>query len=674
MRAITSLLTLALLSVLIGSCSEDITTPTQQQDDKQIRTYFISGSTDDDDPSNAPGIGGASKIKVNYDRLFFWQPGDHIWMYHDDDASTAQWVQDASSNVDEGKRGADFGFTQECRQNTYKVRYTGLINDKTANGQSEDEVVISANQTQDAPNVSDHIAYDGDCAVATATRIADENKFEFKLDHKAHILVFTPRVDRNEDPEMCYIKQIKITELDGKPLAGTYAFGDDGLDIPNVSNASSVVTLTPKTPGIFQLKKVKSVNDNACYVVIQPGQHRLKIEYEIGYGETWSVSWTGSAYSYTTAQEDVKTYTKYLPAGINEGASDSSVEPATGQVYSCNANDITRITHKLPYDGHNPEFSFEIPYAYYQWDARAWIFSEKEGHWNEDGSYVKNYLKGLNAESQTDGVDTQNKGYIPGEFESLHENWWYKWRCHRAGTDAGQYSCNDGLVASQDDDKISVDIPNANEMTWYIFNGDVHYDAETSWALKDFRGGEAAFRDGKAIFKGGLWILKKQYIDGFSSDHCVDIDGEQTEVNLTTTFPEEFTTSKYPNRFKKNPTKGRPDASVIERYFFLPLLGCFEVKKTSANAEYTAPAQYRFVAARAFYWTSTPYLWPGKTGYYDARSAYYFYYDMGYNYLCISASDHMSGGNNNRWQGYVANKRPEHWWLINDEASKQWFQ
>lgn len=672
MRAITSLLTLALLSVLIGSCSEDITTPTQQQDDKQIRTYFISGSTDDDDPSNAPGIGGASKIKVNYDRLFFWQPGDHIWMYYNDGPSTPQWVQDASSNVAEGKRGADFGFTQECTQNTYKVRYTGLANDKTANGQKVDKVVISANQTQDAPNVSDHIAYDGDCAVATATRIADENKFEFKLDHKAHILVFTPRVDLDRDPEMCYIKQIKITELDGKPLAGTYAFGDDGLDIPNVSNASSVVTFTPKTPGIFQLKKVKSVNDNACYVVIQPGQHRLKIEYTLGFGETWAPVWSGSSYSYTYTETPAKTYTKYLPAGVNGSNSDSNTEPATGQVYECKENDITRITHKLPFDGENVEFSFEIPFAYYQWDARGWLFyynsTEKWGWTGE-----KNFEKGLGSVSRTTGVSDFYAGYgysgQPNKYDNSSYVWYNssqvyshidRWRSYRYGTDQGMWSCADKYNSTSDVEKRNVFVPNANAMTWYIMNGDVYYDANTAWALKDFRGGEAVFRDGKAIFKGGLWIKKRDKITGFNTEESTESE------DLRATFPTTVQSGADTNPYRTNPTIGKPSDDVIDDYFFLPLLGYFDVTRHGSSAT-TGTAIYNFLGARARYWTSTPYLQTSSTSSHQ-RAAYYLSYDAAYNVLTLRAEP------DNRYQGYVANRRPEHWWNEADQDAQQWFQ
>ena len=674
MRAKNSLLTLAILSVFLGSCSDDITPTTTDKPNSNIKTYFRSGSKNSNDPSNTPGE-GPNKVRVSYDRLYSWMTNDHIWMYHE----TEGWVQNDWSNVWEEKPGADFGFSEECSLDEYKVRYTGRSYNEDSKYYSQNnynEVTIASEQKQNLPNVSDHIAEDGDCAVATAQRTG-ENEFIFGLKHKAHILVFTPRVNLNREPEMCYIKEIKITDLDGDTLAGTYAFNDNGLVMDEtVQNASSTVIFRPTTSSsLFQVKNVTSAKHNASYVVIQPGKHRLKIEYTIGYGETWAVEWKNNTYVYNTKAENYKTYTKYLPAGTKDGASDSNVESAEESYYSFEPGAISRISHKLPYDGYDVEFAFEIPYAYYQWDARAWIFSEHEGHWNESGTYEKNYIKGLNQISQTNGVDCQNKGFIENAYVNNGEEWYWKWRCHRAGTDEGQYSCNHTYKnegESIDEDKMNVSIPNVNEMTWYMMHGDVHYDKDTEWGLQDFRGGEATFRDGKAIFKGGLWILRREYIAGFSAEEAVDNTGSSAG-DLTQTFPEEFMYNKNPARWKKNPKKGKPAESEIHKYFFLPLLGCFEVKKYSADTEYVAPAQYRFVAARAFYWTSTPYIWEEKEGL-DARSAYYFYYDMGYNYMSISAADHVQGLNNNRWQGYVANKRPEHWWIKDNLTSRQWFQ
>ena len=80
----------------------------------------------------------------------------------------------------------------------------------------------------------------------------------------------------------------------------------------------------------------------------------------------------------------------------------------------------------------------------------------------------------------------------------------------------------------------SLKAPTAAQMSKYVHNGDPHWDNTTKWKDKD-----------GVVRTGGMWFLKKQYIDGFDT---------ATQINAFNT-----------------PHKGKP--ADTSRYFFLPASG-----------------------------------------------------------------------------------------------------
>ena len=87
------------------------------------------------------------------------------------------------------------------------------------------------------------------------------------------------------------------------------------------------------------------------------------------------------------------------------------------------------------------------------------------------------------------------------------------------------------------------DLPNINEVAWYIKKGDPHWDDKTAWSF------------GGHLYTGGVWFKKKDLIPGFSN----------------TTTPDGITISNN-NDVKAVPTLGKPDNAERD-YFFLPALG-----------------------------------------------------------------------------------------------------
>ena len=92
-------------------------------------------------------------------------------------------------------------------------------------------------------------------------------------------------------------------------------------------------------------------------------------------------------------------------------------------------------------------------------------------------------------------------------------------------------------------------LPNANEMTWYAMKGDPRWDTDKIWTMMGH------------LYKGGMWLKKKAYISGFSTEHGYDgtTDFRVSPANVSNT--------------SLNP--GLPSASDANKYFFLPATGFY---------------------------------------------------------------------------------------------------
>ena len=112
-------------------------------------------------------------------------------------------------------------------------------------------------------------------------------------------------------------------------------------------------------------------------------------------------------------------------------------------------------------------------------------------------------------------------------------------------------------------------LPNANELSWYVMKGDPHYDGE-----------QVVIADNKRYFQGGIWFLKKAYIEGFSKDHGYDNSVYYRNINTCENIP----------------TKGAPAADQIHKYFFLPFFYSYKTDGRFLDYSYE----------EGNYWSSTP--------------------------------------------------------------------
>ena len=196
--------------------------------------------------------------------------------------------------------------------------------------------------------------------------------------------------------------------------------------------------------------------------------------------------------------------------------------------------------------------------------------SEEFYMWDATENY--NYWKGYESEQQFLGL-SEYLGQTPSTHyaQNNSDQRWF----HEGGATSpitATASCKDCL--------------NANELFWYVFRGDPHWDFDQVWSIK-----------GK-VFKGGLWIKKKaailrdnsdlsawrfenRYPDRYGVDR--DLRTENVEIGMNYVWG---SADPVPN---------------ITDYFFLPFIGFYR------NGRLEGPMGYS-----AQYWSSTSV---GKTPY-----------------------------------------------------------
>ena len=153
----------------VSCANEDVAQNPNNTDNDKNLTTFSTGN-----PS--------TRTTMESNGKFFWEAGDKIWV-QDDDSTWRQSSNAPTEKTDNFKFKVPGKFTQGS---TYKVYYPGK------NG-NQNQVTISANQSQSVPNTTAHFGASGDCGMADAAWSNTKNGFEFSLDHKAAYLLLLPR-------------------------------------------------------------------------------------------------------------------------------------------------------------------------------------------------------------------------------------------------------------------------------------------------------------------------------------------------------------------------------------------------------------------------------------------------------------------------------------------------
>ena len=184
-----------------------------------------------------------------------------------------------------------------------------------------------------------------------------------------------------------------------------------------------------------------------------------------------------------------------------------------------NIGGATKIGHKLGVESYSTDL-------FYTWDA------------------VNPYWYGVSSENIPNFMGASHNDYPTDGDE---RNRWYNNSIVVDGKYTTQYSCKD--------------LPNINAMSWYITYGDPRWERSYPWFYKG--------NGGSHIYTYGAWLLKWDNIpgkpDGDKANCPYDTGG--VDRRLTSSAGKEYSTSS-----SQYTTGGRPSATEIDNYFFLPAM------------------------------------------------------------------------------------------------------
>ena len=249
------------IAMVFASCAnEDVAQPPtnpNDNNDKNLTTFVAGDET-------------KTRTSMDYNSgNFYWEAGDYIYVKDDDGvlrkSSNAPTQKVASFRYRvPGKFGASA---------SYKVYYLG----KNSNGS---QVTISANQTQTAPDNTEHFGTAGDYGTATATGAVGGSIFSFQLEHQPAYLVFQPYTS-NTILQSCYLTKVEVSS--DNDIAETYTVNTSTGALTGSAGSKQIVLTTSgssSNPNGFPLtNSAANVTTNGAYMVIKPGTHTLRVRY-----------------------------------------------------------------------------------------------------------------------------------------------------------------------------------------------------------------------------------------------------------------------------------------------------------------------------------------------------------------------------------------------------------
>ena len=288
------------IALAFASCAnEDVPlnpTNPKEDNDKNLTT-FVAGDE------------AKTRTSLDYNSSdFSWEAGDYIYV-KDDDGELQKSTNAPTSKVAAFKYMVPGKFTAHS---SYKVYYLG----KNSWGNS---VTISTEQSQTAPDNTEHFGTAGDYGTATANKVTGKNQFEFVLEHQPAYLVFQPYTS-NTILQSCYLTKVEVTS--DNDIAETYTVNTSTGALTGSAGGKQIVLTTSGSstnPNGFPLSNSSaSVNTNGAYMVIKPGTHTLKVRYWVRDVATYvegtitktysSTAYASNTYYDMTANLNVKNY------------------------------------------------------------------------------------------------------------------------------------------------------------------------------------------------------------------------------------------------------------------------------------------------------------------------------------------------------------------------------
>ena len=375
----------------------------------------------------------------------------------------------------------------------------------------------------------------------------------------SHDIVYTNVSVTGSQPQV----QIKATQNQSAPNNFDHAgaSGDCGIAKAKkvgsdykftLDHKASYLCFIPRTTNEYvkrsKLFKIEIMSDDdiaGTYNIADDGTLTL-----LGSGSKTITVTTGSGFAVDNAEDDMSknaiyavvapgTHTfriRYWLRNTTDNP-DGKIEGTVSKIVTldCTAGSIHDITSNLnPHDYASNK--------YYMWDAQKNYWADHE----------------LNSADPWQPVlkNGSNSNY-PKNKKDL--------RYYHEGGGAGRFDATQSCAG----------LPNVNELTWYALAGDPHWDADELWTTMGH------------LYKGGMWLKKKEYITGYNPNKAYD--GTDWRTYATSTKWLSASSSTLP---------------VVDagNYFYLPYLGCYGEGRL-----------YPTLGAAGTYWSSSAY--PGKRDY-----------------------------------------------------------
>ena len=298
--------------------------------------------------------------------VFKWEPGDKIFVKDD----KGEWQESENTPTSET---ATFDFIVPGKfsaSKNYTVYYTGQ-------NAGRDKAYIGSGQRQHIPNNANHVSRDGDCGWGIATATTGTVDFIFKIDHKAAFLKFTPYCGNNKLLNGDKVKLTHIQIFSNNDIAGTYTLNPAKDQLTDGIRTDTIIYLSTtggegRYDDGFPIPAVATSDANACYVVILPGTHTLRVRFGIKDLETLTTGYV----------------TKEYPA------------------FNYAANTIYDMPSELKVKDYSP--------IYYMWDAKRPYWFRHE--WNKEG-----YVYGIDQPTHSGGYGKEYPK--PGSGDNRYYNY-----------------------------------------------------------------------------------------------------------------------------------------------------------------------------------------------------------------------------------------------------------
>ena len=373
---------------------------------------------------------------------------------------------------------------------------------------TDKKVTISTAQTQTKPDNTEHFGTAGDYGTATATKVPNKQQFAFELEHQPAYLVFQPYTS-NTILHNCYLTKVEVTS--DNDIAETYTVNTStGALDASAGTGSKQIVLTTSGSG--------------------------------SYSNGFPLSNSSASVSTNGAYMVIKpgTHTLKVRYWVKDNATGGTVGTITktlpATAYASNTYyDMTANLNVRDYDGNH----------YYMWDAQ-------QQYW-----YGYEWTRHLSGNT---GQPTLNNNSSPNYPQSNIDVRWYN------ESFPGYGVSNPATHSSFNN------VPNANEMSWYVMYGDPRWDGDELWTTMGH------------LYKGGMWFKKKSVLQ--AENHY---DTEKSADNTT----DLRTTLKDYNNYSSSINSGIPSAADAGNYFYLPALGQYN------------SGQLTSVGGRGNYWSSS---------------------------------------------------------------------